>query len=138
MWGVVSWLVSNGVISPSLHLYICPPHSAAFNDTLANDVLLFNVTAAIATLQELSDTFAAIPDASLVTATDEIVAQLRDIDENQLPAIEMSVDLLEDQVDRLSDHIDGVVVSLHSAYMYMHCMCLSGWDTCFALPCQLV
>ena len=108
---LVSWLsASNG-----LHLSIYPPHSTAFTDTLANDVLAFNLNATIAILQNLSATFASIGTSQgdiLAMNTNNIISQLEDIRDGQLPNIEDSVDLLEDQVDELSGHIDNVVVSV--------------------------
>ena len=48
------------------------------------------------------------------------MVQLEDIENNQLPDIEMNVDLLGRQVDELSGHIDDVVVSVHSTYIHVH------------------
>jgi hypothetical protein len=83
----------------------------AFTDTLANDVLSFNLTVIIDTLRNLNNTFTSASQPGLASATDNIVVQLEDIEGNQLPAIEMNVDLLERQVAQLSTHINGVVVS---------------------------
>jgi prominin 1 len=81
----------------------------AFTDTLANDVLSFNLTVIIDTLRNLNNTFTSASQPGLASATDNIVVQLEDIEGNQLPAIEMNVDLLERQVAQLSTHINGVV-----------------------------
>ena len=102
-----------------VYMYTCIYHTystydfslPAFTETLANDVLSFNLPETISTLQQISIAFMTAGETDLATDTDSIITQLQDVQNNQIPAINMSVQLLESQVNDLSTHIDTVVVS---------------------------
>ena len=74
------------------HLYSTYDFSLpAFTETLANDVLSFNLPETISTLQQISVAFATAGEPGLATDTDNIIGQLQDLQNNQIPAINMSV-----------------------------------------------
>lgn len=83
----------------------------AFRETLSGDALGFDLVATITTLETLRDQFNTPTPTTLGTQTNDIIVQLEDIRDNQLPAIDSSAERLEGQVNQLSDHIDTVVVS---------------------------
>ena len=83
----------------------------AFRETLSGDALGFDLDDTITTLETLRGQFNTAGQTDLETQTNNIIMQLEDIRDNQLPAIDSSAERLEGQVNQLSDHIDTVVVS---------------------------
>ena len=108
-----------------MSLSICPSPSSAFREQLQADILAFNLTDSISSLEQVRDALATASQAALVTSANAIITQLEDIRDNQLHSVKMNAKLLETQVDELSDHIDGVVVSMYCSSSVSLTLCVT-------------